>query len=129
LKLAAHGVGTGRDVYLASKLVGPSGKVIGVDMNPDQLGIAEKFHKEMAEKWGYDNVEFKQVYIEALIGNIEYTSRTIRAFKLPDTVEDICEQCGQTAIYRGGIEGCEKYFDLGAFSCGGRVGATAAQYA
>ncbi len=50
--------------------------------------------------------------IEALIGNIEYTSRTIRAFKLPDTVEDICEQYGQTAIYRGGIEGCEKYFDL-----------------
>ena len=50
--------------------------------------------------------------IEAIIGNIEYTSRTIRAFKLPDTVEDICEQYGQTAIYRGGIEGCEKYFDL-----------------
>ena len=60
------GCGTGRDVYLASKLVGPEGKVIGVDMNEDQLGIAEKFHAEMAEKWGYDNVEFKMGFIEAL---------------------------------------------------------------
>ena len=206
-------------MFLASKLVGPNGKVIGVDMNEDQLGIAEKCHGEMAGKWGYDNVELKQGFIEALdeigiednsidvvisncvinlspdkeavfseiwrvlkiggelyfsdifadrrvpddinsnpllvgeclggamyiedfrrlmtkcgwqdfrymsssaatidneeiealIGNIGYTSRTIRAFKLPDTVEDICEQYGQTAIYRGGIEGCENYFDL-----------------
>ena len=50
--------------------------------------------------------------VEALIGNIEYSSRTVRAFKLPNTVEDICEQYGQTAIYRGGIVGCENYFDL-----------------
>ncbi|MDY5662669.1 MAG: methyltransferase domain-containing protein, partial [Coriobacteriales bacterium] len=60
------GCGTGRDVYLASKLVGPTGKVIGVDMNADQLAVAEAHHAEMADKWGYDNVEFKQGYIEAL---------------------------------------------------------------
>ncbi len=60
------GCGTGRDVFLASKLVGPTGKVIGVDMNEDQLGIAEKHHAEMAAKWGYDNVEFKKGFIEAL---------------------------------------------------------------
>ncbi len=215
------GCGTGRDVYLASKLVGESGKVIGVDMNEDQLEIARKHQDDMAEKFGYasSNVEFKSGYIEdladigiedetvdvvisncvinlspakeevfkeiwrvlkiggelyfsdifadrrvpdeintnpvligeclggamyiedfrrmmtrvgwedfrymsscaatidneeveALVGNINYTSRTIRAFKLPDTVEDICEQYGQTAIYTGGIEGCENYFDL-----------------
>ena len=213
------GCGTGRDVYLASKLVGPMGKVIGIDMNENQLAIAEQYHDVIAAKWGYDNVEFKRgfiealneagiednsidvvisncvinlspdkeavfseiwrvlktggelyfsdifadrrvpaeinndpviageclggaiyiedyrrlmrkcgwedfrymsssavkidnEYIEALIGNIQYTSRTIRAFKLPDTVEDICEQYGQTAIYRGGIEGSENFFDL-----------------
>ena len=213
------GCGTGRDCFLASKLVGPEGKVIGVDMTQAQLDVAEKYHAEIAEKWGYDNVEFKKGYIEdleslgiqdesidvvisncvinlspdkeavfkgiyrvlkvggelyfsdifadrrvpeeintnpmlvgeclggamyiedfrrlmtkcgwqdfrymkssaatidnedveALIGNIQYSSRTIRAFKLPDTEEDICEQYGQTAIYRGGILGCENYFDL-----------------
>lgn len=51
------GCGTGRDVYLASKLVGPEGKVIGVDMNPDQLAFAESHQAEMAAKF-YDNVEF-----------------------------------------------------------------------
>ena len=211
------GCGTGRDVYLASKLVGPTGKVIGVDMNRDQLAVAEKYHKEMAEKWGYDNVDFIQGYIEDLseipddsvdvvisncvinlspmkeevfkeiwrvlktggelyfsdifadrripdeinsdpvllgeclggalyiedfrrlmrkvgwedfrymsssaaaidnpeiedlIGNIKFTSRTIRAVKLPDLIEDICEQYGQVATYRGGIEGNKYYFDL-----------------
>ena len=28
------GCGTGRDVYVLSKLVGPTGRVIGVDMTP-----------------------------------------------------------------------------------------------
>ena len=213
------GCGTGRDVYLASKLVGPTGKVIGIDMNADQLAVAEAHHAEMAEKWGYDNVEFKQGYIEALdelgiedssvdvvisncvinlspdkkavfdeiwrvlsyggelyfsdifadrripeevssspllvgeclggamyiedfrrlmrrcgwedfryvksraatidndevealLGNIQFSKRTVRAFKLPDIQEDICEEYGQTAIYNGGIEGSENYFDL-----------------
>lgn len=210
------GCGTGRDVYLASKLVGENGKVIGVDMNPDQLEFAKKHQAQMAEKF-YDNVQFVESYIEdlkdiadesvdvvisncvinlspykeqvfkeiwrvlkvggelyfsdifadrripdelnhnlvltgeclggamyiedfrrmmrkcgwedfrymsssaatidneeveAMVGNIEFSSRTVRAFKLPDTVEDICEQYGQTAVYKGGIQGCENYFDL-----------------
>ena len=60
------GCGTGRDVYLASKLVGPKGKVIGIDMNADQLAIAEKHHAEMAAEWGFDNVTFIEGYIEDL---------------------------------------------------------------
>ena len=60
------GCGTGRDCYVAAKLVGPSGRVIGVDMNDDQLGIAEKYHQEMAARWGFDNVEFRKGYIEDL---------------------------------------------------------------
>ncbi|MDO4503484.1 MAG: methyltransferase domain-containing protein [Coriobacteriia bacterium] len=211
------GCGTGRDVYVAAKLVRPEGKVIGVDMNPDQLAVANKYKDEMAQKYGYSNVEFIQGYIEdlsqipddsvdvvisncvislspnkeavfseiyrilkfggelyfsdifadrripeplnsnpllrgeclggamyiedfrrlmtkvgwqdfrymsskaatidnpeveAIIGNIQFTSRTIRAFKLPGLQEDICEQYGQTAIYRGGILGSPNYFDL-----------------
>ena len=50
--------------------------------------------------------------IENLVGNINFTSRTVRAMKIPDFMEDICEQYGQFATYRGGIEGSEHYFDL-----------------
>lgn len=213
------GCGTGRDVYIAAALVGKSGKVIGVDMNDDQLAIARKYQTTMAEAYGYDNVVFHKGFIEdlreigipdesvdvvisncvinlapdkekvfreiwrvlkpggelffsdifadrrvpdainhhpvlvgeclggclyiedfrrmmrrvgwedfryttsypaaihnpdieALVGNIQYSSRTVRAFKLPHLLEDICEQYGQIAIYNGGIEGHEHFFDL-----------------
>jgi len=62
------GCGTGRDVYLASKLVGPHGWVIGVDMTEDQLEIARKHQASQAKRFGYEksNVEFLQGYIEDL---------------------------------------------------------------
>ena len=62
------GCGTGRDVYIASRLVGESGFVIGVDMTPEQIEIAEKYQEEQRERFGYksSNVKFLQGYIEDL---------------------------------------------------------------
>ena len=62
------GCGTGRDVYVLSKLVGPTGHVIGVDMTPEQLEVAERSQQEQAERFGFEesNVEFRLGYIEDL---------------------------------------------------------------
>ena len=62
------GSGSGRDCYLLSKLVGPTGKVIGVDMTSEQIDVAKKHINFHAEKFGYSksNVEFIQGYIEDL---------------------------------------------------------------
>lgn len=62
------GCGTGRDVYIASKLVGESGRVIGVDMTAEQIAVAEKYREEQRERFGYkqSNVELLQGYIEDL---------------------------------------------------------------
>ena len=62
------GCGTGRDVYVLSKLVGPTGRVIGVDMTPEQLEVAERYQQEQAERFGFEesNVEFRLGYIEDL---------------------------------------------------------------
>lgn len=62
------GCGVGRDVYILSKLVGPNGKVIGIDMTSSQLEVAERHQDEMAEKFGYSesNVEFLNGFIEDL---------------------------------------------------------------
>ena len=62
------GCGTGRDVYIASKLVGESGHVIGVDMTAEQIETAIKYQDEQRERFGYkaSNVTFKQGYIEDL---------------------------------------------------------------
>jgi len=62
------GCGTGRDVYLASKLVGERGKVIGVDMTEEQLSVALRHVDSQMKKFGFTkpNVVFKQGYIESL---------------------------------------------------------------
>lgn len=62
------GCGTGRDVYILSKLVGPNGRVIGVDMTESQLEVARRHQQAQAEAFGYEhsNVEFRLGYIEDL---------------------------------------------------------------
>jgi SAM-dependent methyltransferase len=214
------GCGTGRDVYVASKLAGESGHVIGVDMTLEQIEVAKKYQEEQRVSFGFDksNVTFHQGYIEDLkalgiednsvdvvisncvinlspskeqifreiyrflkpggelyfsdvfadrripgdlandpvlrseclsgamyvedfrrlmtaagwadfrytnirefeinnaninrkIGFVNFTSRTVRAFKLHD-LEDICEDFGQVAYYNGKIPGHTHFFDL-----------------
>jgi SAM-dependent methyltransferase len=206
------GCGTGRDVYLASRLVGEDGHVIGLDMTEGQLAVAQRHRESQAERFGFatPNVDFRFGYIEDLqdagiedgsvdvvisncvinlspdkqrvfseifrvlkpggelyfsdvfadrrisadlaadpelygeclsgalyiedfrrmlrdlgcldhrtvttrsidinnealqarVGNIQFYSMTIRAFKLPDSLEDICEDYGQVAYYEGTI--------------------------
>jgi len=62
------GCGTGRDVYIASKLVGESGRAIGVDMTAEQIEIAAKYQEEQRRRFGFkaSNVQFLQGYIEDL---------------------------------------------------------------
>ncbi|AOP34840.1 methyltransferase type 11 [Leptospira tipperaryensis] len=62
------GSGSGRDCFLLSKLVGPNGKVIGVDMTEEQISIARKYLDYHKDRFGYkkSNVEFFNGYIEDL---------------------------------------------------------------
>ncbi len=62
------GCGTGRDVYVISKLVGEKGLSIGIDMTEEQLAVARKYTDAQMKKFGYakPNVDFKQGYIEDL---------------------------------------------------------------
>lgn len=60
------GCGAGRDVYIASQLVGPTGSVVGIDMTDEQLHAAKDKQGYHAEKFGYSNVEFVQGYLESM---------------------------------------------------------------
>ncbi|MDF1700461.1 MAG: methyltransferase domain-containing protein [Planctomycetota bacterium] len=62
------GCGAGRDVYLLSQLVGPTGRVIGVDMTDEQLAVARTHIDWHAERFEHaaPNVEFHKGYIERL---------------------------------------------------------------
>ena len=48
-------------------------------------------------------IEVEDPVLRDRLGNAQFVSRTVRAFKLPGLVEDVCEDYGQVAIYRGGI--------------------------
>jgi SAM-dependent methyltransferase len=56
------GAGAGNDAFVARRLVGPSGRVIGVDMTPAMIARA----RANAERLGYANVEFRLGEIEAM---------------------------------------------------------------
>lgn len=56
------GSGAGLDAFVARRIVGESGRVLGVDFTPEMVRKA----RINAEKLGYDNVEFEHGEIEAL---------------------------------------------------------------
>ncbi|MCB9550215.1 MAG: methyltransferase domain-containing protein [Myxococcales bacterium] len=62
------GCGTGRDVFVLSQLVGPTGHVHGVDMTAEQLDVARQTLDWHMERFGYStpNVTLHQGYIEDL---------------------------------------------------------------
>lgn len=56
------GSGGGIDSLIAGRMVGPAGRVVGVDMTPAMLERA----RAAAAKSGTDNVEFREGYMEEL---------------------------------------------------------------
>jgi arsenite methyltransferase len=60
------GCGSGRDVYALAQLVGPTGHVVGVDMTPEQLAVAQEHQAYHAEQFGFNNVTFLSGLIEDL---------------------------------------------------------------
>jgi len=60
------GSGGGKICYIAAQIVGPKGRVIGVDFNPEMLALARKYQPEVSSAIGYDNVEFHRARIQDL---------------------------------------------------------------
>lgn len=61
-KVIDLGSGAGFDAFLAAKSVGPSGKVVGIDMTPEMISKARKNAKQLDA----GNVEFRLGEIEHL---------------------------------------------------------------
>jgi ubiquinone/menaquinone biosynthesis C-methylase UbiE len=60
------GSGAGKICFIASQIVGPEGRVFGVDMNDDMLAVARSAAAVVAERVGHDNVSFLKGRIEDL---------------------------------------------------------------
>ena len=62
------GCGTGKDSFVASKLVGENGKTIGIDMTYEQIAVAKKYVDYQMKAFGFkkSNVEFIHDVVENL---------------------------------------------------------------
>ncbi|PWB47862.1 MAG: methyltransferase [Candidatus Methylomirabilota bacterium] len=94
------GSGSGKACYIICQIVGPKGKVIGVDFNEEMLVLARKYQDAVGQRLGYHNVEFRRGRIQNLKLNLdlveEYLTRhpvhrTADLFKLREFEERISQ--------------------------------------
>lgn len=65
------GSGAGKICFIAAQVVGPTGRVIGVDMTDDMLAVARANAPIVAERLGFANVEFRKGRIQDLALDLE----------------------------------------------------------
>ncbi len=100
------GSGSGKICYMAAQLVGDKGKVIGVDMNDDMLGLARKYQAEMADKLGSDRVEFVKGLIQDLAVDLNATNAFLKESPVQNAEDIIAlnawqeKQCQNTPLIK-----------------------------
>ena len=78
------GSGTGKICFIAAQVVGPRGKVIGVDMTDEMLEVARRNAPVVAERIGYANVEFRKGRIQDLALDLEKLDAELKARPITD---------------------------------------------
>ena len=84
------GSGTGKICFIAAQVVGPEGKIIGVDMTPEMLDVARRNAPVVAERIGYSNVEFRRGRIQDLSLDLDLLEERLSSNPVGD-VEDLLE--------------------------------------
>jgi ubiquinone/menaquinone biosynthesis C-methylase UbiE len=78
------GSGTGKICFIAAQIVGPEGKVIGVDMTDEMLEVARRNAPIIAERLGYANVEFRKGRIQDLALDLEKLDEELQKHPITD---------------------------------------------
>lgn len=70
IKMGEHvvdiGSGVGIDCFVAAKIVGPNGRIKGVDMTDEMLEKARNYQQAIGQTLGYHNFEFIKGHIEEI---------------------------------------------------------------
>ena len=78
------GSGAGKICFIAAQIVGPKGKVIGVDMTDEMLEVARRNALIVAKRIGYTNVEFRKGRIQDLALDLELVDRQLKQNPIAD---------------------------------------------
>lgn len=89
------GSGTGKICFIAAQVVGPTGRVIGIDMTDEMLEVARRNAPVVAERLGFANVEFRKGRIQDLGLDLELLDQELRARPINDAASFLA--AGETA--------------------------------
>ena len=78
------GSGTGKICFIAAQVVGPNGKVVGVDMTDEMLEVARRNAPIVAQRIGYANVEFRKGRIQDLALDLEMLDQELKKKPITD---------------------------------------------
>ena len=78
------GSGGGKTCYILSQVVGPKGRVVGVDCNREMLAIARGYREQVAERLGYGNVNFRCGLIQDLALDLETLASEAAGLEIAD---------------------------------------------
>jgi SAM-dependent methyltransferase len=78
------GAGAGKLCFMLAQVVGASGKVIGVDCNPDMLALSRSYRDAVAERLGFANVDFRNGLIQDLQLDLDRLSVELDARPVED---------------------------------------------
>lgn len=78
------GSGAGKLCYMMAQVVGPEGRVIGVDCNREMLALARRYVEVVAGRLGFANVEFRYGLIQDLRLDLDALARELDAREVHD---------------------------------------------
>jgi arsenite methyltransferase len=82
------GSGGGKVCYILSQVVGPKGRVIGVDCNREMIALARRYREDVAGRIGFANVEFRYGLIQDLALDLEQLAHQTRGLKIEAPQDD-----------------------------------------
>jgi ubiquinone/menaquinone biosynthesis C-methylase UbiE len=71
------GSGTGKICFIAAQVVGPTGRVIGLDMTDEMLAVARRNAPVVAERLGFANVEFRRGRIQDMALDVDLLDQAL----------------------------------------------------
>lgn len=92
------GSGTGKICFIAAQVVGAEGRVIGIDMTDEMLGVARKAAPAVAKKIGYANVEFRKGRIQDLGLDLEALDKKLKAKPIKGVAAFLEAECLVTEL-------------------------------
>src|ERR1700747_2796051 len=78
------GSGAGKICFIAAQIVGPTGRVIGVDMTDEMLEVARRNAPVVAQRLGYANVDFRKGRIQDLALDLERLDSELKCRPITD---------------------------------------------